>query len=887
MTSDEIRQRFLKFFESKKHKVVSSDSLVPANDPTVLFTSAGMNQFKEQFMGTNVTFTRAASCQKCLRTDDLEKVGKTAGHHTFFEMLGNFSFGDYFKKEAIRWAWEFMVGELKLSPDKLWVSVYEDDDEAFKIWKDDIKTPEYKIKHYGAHDNFWPADAPLNGPNGPCGPCSEIFYDQGEDVGCRRKNCEPSCSCDRFIEVWNLVFTQFNRIGKNKLVPLKNKNIDTGMGLERLASVMQGAPNNFKTDLFVPLVIKIQDFASGKSAGGDFRLNAIADHIRAVSFMVSDGILPSNEEKGYVTRMLIRRAFRFGKELGIELPFLYKLVPSVAKIMKRQYPELETIRENIADVVLNEEKRFQNTLEEGTRVLENVIADLKRDKKDIISGRDAFRLYDTYGFPIELTQEIAKSEKLSVDKEGYEKAMEKQRELARSKSKIKASIFGDSKGEDILKKISENLEPTTFLGYKKYEAGATVLAIINSGKMVKNAKEGDKVELILDETPFYGEAGGQAGDSGDILTKKARFKVTDAKRIGGITVHLCEAVKGGIKEKDAVKAIVDSDSRLDIARNHTATHLLHYALREVLGKHVKQSGSLVERDRLRFDFTHFKAVDKRELDRIEEIVNELVRKNIKVKAEELKLEEAKEKGAIALFGEKYGRKVRIISAGDFSKELCGGTHLDSTGEIGLFRIVSESSIASGIRRIEALTGRKAYKSLKEDEEEKKEVAEILRSSPRDIKQAAKNIVAESKKLAQELSLAKSGSRGPDVDKIVAGAKVIDGVNVAAGSIEGIDRKSLGDAADVVEKRTKPSTVVLGTIWEDKPFLVCSVSKELLSRGIDANNIIKKLSPIIGGSGGGKPHFAQAGGRDATKLDDALNAVEGIVLEELLKRGSRE
>lgn len=882
MTSDEIRRRFLKFFESRKHKFVPSDSLVPANDPTVLFTSAGMNQFKEQFTGKNVTFTRAVSCQKCLRTGDLGKVGKTAGHHTFFEMLGNFSFGDYFKREAIRWSWEFMIKELNLDEDRLWVSIYEDDDEAYQIWRNDIKVPEHKIKRYGVGDNFWPANAPLNGPNGPCGPCSEIFYDQGEGIGCQRSECEPSCDCDRFVEVWNLVFTQFNRVGKDKLKPLKNKNIDTGMGLERVAAVMQGAPNNFKTDLFIPIISKIHEFIDGKISEGDFRPSAIADHIRAVSFMIADGILPSNEERGYVERMLIRRAFRFGKELGVELPFLYKLVPSVTKVMKGPYPELETMREGIADVVLSEEKRFQNTLEEGTRVLENIIEDLKEKKKNIILGEDAFRLYDTYGFPIELTRELAESEDFSVDIKGYEKAMDKQRKLARSKSKMKTSIFDDSKDEDIIEKLSKTLKPTNFSGYKRCEAEATVLAIVSSGRRVKKAKKGDSVELILDKTPFYGEAGGQIGDSGHIITKRAKLKVTDVKRIGDITLHLGEVIKDEIKEASKVKAVVDSDSRLDIARNHTATHLLHYALREVLGKNVKQSGSLVARDRLRFDFTHFKGVKKRELDRIEEVVNELVRANIEVKDAQLKLEEARKKGAIALFGEKYGKKVRMISIGDYSKELCGGTHLDRTGQIGLFRIVSEGSIASGIRRIEAVTGRMAYRSLKNDEEIIQDIAAALKTSTKDAVKVTEEVTSKIKSLEKEISNLRSGERAVNVNDLIEKSQDIDGVKVISARIKDMDIPMLRTAADDIKKRVSSSIVVLGSDVKGKVLLVCAVSRDLIERGANASDIIKKISQVVGGSGGGRADFAQAGGKDISKLEEALNTVVNIVQEGLNK-----
>ncbi|MBL7070997.1 MAG: alanine--tRNA ligase [Candidatus Omnitrophica bacterium] len=882
MTADEIRLKYLKFFKSKKHKVVASDSLVPANDPSVLFTGAGMNQFKEQFMGINISFKRATSCQKCLRTGDLNNVGKTAGHHTFFEMLGNFSFGDYFKKEAIEWGWEFMTKELKLPPERLWVSVYKDDEEAYEVWRDLIKVPEHKIKRYGADDNFWPANAPEEGPNGPCGPCSEIFYDQGKDAGCNKgEDCEPSCGCDRFVEVWNLVFTQFNRVGKNKLKPLKSKNIDTGMGLERVAAVMQGVSNNFETDLFTPITGVIRDLTGSECAHDDPRVKAIADHIKAVSFMISDGILPSNEGRGYVERMLIRRAFRTGKELGIGLPFLYKLVPSVAKVMREPYPALETMREGIADVILNEEKRFQNTLEEGTRVLESIIEDLKQSGKSELSGEDAFKLYDTYGFPVELTEELAKSEGLSIDKKGYEKAMEKQRKLARSKSKLKSSIFDNSRDEDALKKLSEALKPTDFTGHKTCGSDAAVTAIVARGKRVKVAKEGEKIELILDKTPFYGEAGGQIGDSGVIISKKVKVRVDDARKAGGIIVHICEVLKGSISEKSKVKAIVDRDSRLDIARNHTATHLLHYALREVLGKHVKQSGSLVARDRLRFDFTHFKSAGKRELDRIEGLVNELVRANIKVKGEQLKIEEAKKKGAIALFGEKYGKSVRMVSVGDYSKELCGGTHLDSTGEIGLFRITSESSIAGGIRRIEALTGRGAYRSVKSDEDIMSDVALALKTSPKDVVKAAVDAALKIRSLEKEVSDLQSGRASMNIDELIRGSREINGVKVISSRLQNMNIGSLRTMTDNIKNRIGASIIVLGSEVKGKVALVCAVSKEITDK-VSASDVIKKIAQIVGGSGGGRADFAQAGGKDMTKLDEALEKAGDVVREELEK-----
>lgn len=882
MTCDEIRRSYLRFFESKKHKIVPSDSLVPANDPSVLFTSAGMNQFKEQFMGINISFKRATTCQKCLRTGDLDKVGKTAGHHTLFEMLGNFSFGDYFKKDAIIWAWEFMVSELKIPADRLWVSVYKDDDEAYDIWKNDIKIPEDKIKRYGAHDNFWPQNAIEDGPDGPCGPCSEIFYDQGEDVGCRAKHCEPSCNCGRFVEVWNLVFTQFNRSGKNNLMPLKNKNIDTGMGLERIARVMQGVKTNFEADIFVPITDEIYKLAGRKKTDKVFRVNAIADHIRAITFMISDGVLPSNEERGYVARMLIRRAFRFGKELGIELPFLYKLVPSVARTMKEPYPELETMRENIADVILSEEKKFQNTLEEGVRVIEELVHDIKTAKKKAISGKDAFRLYDTYGFPLELTVEMAESKGLAVDKEGYEKEMELQRKTARTKSKMKVSIFDDSRSENMIKKLSETLKATVFSGYSKFESEAKIVAMVKSGNKVKSAASGDRVEVILDKSPFYGEAGGQMGDSGEIFTRTGKAIVSDAKKAGGLIVHIAEIVKGNLKAGAKVKAIVDKDSRLDIARNHTATHLLHYALREVLGKHVKQSGSLVARGRLRFDFSHFKGVDKRELDRVEDIVNSLIRENLKVKTEHLGQESARKKGAMALFGEKYGKKVRMVSIGECSKELCGGTHLEHTGQIGIFRISSESSIASGIRRIEAVTGRMAYKSLKNDEELISDTMSVLKTTKDNLVKTSEDLVLKIKNFEKEAVKSKNKNAAVNVDDMISSAADIDGVKIICGRVENVDIPALRNMTDDIKRKAGASVVVLGSGLEGKVSLVCSVSVEAVAKGANAGSIIKKIAQIVGGSGGGKPNFAQAGGKDITKLNEALSSALNIVREEIKK-----
>ncbi|MEA3305715.1 MAG: alanine--tRNA ligase, partial [Candidatus Omnitrophota bacterium] len=574
--------------------------------------------------------------------------------------------------------------------------------------------------------------------------------------------------------------------------------------------------------------------------------------------------------EGYVERMLIRRAFRFGKELGIQIPFLYKLVPPVTKVMKNQYPELETMRENIADLVLSEERRFENTLEEGSRVLEEIVAGLKIKEKNVISGKDAFMLYDTYGFPIELTSEIARSRDISVDRNGYEEAMKKQRERARSKSKIKSSIFEKQEGENVLKKLSQSLNPTAFFGYKAFETEAKVLVIVKSGERVKRAEKGDEVEIVMDNSPFYGEAGGQAGDSGEISSGASKIRISGTKRIGNIIVHHGEVLKGEIKENDKVKASVDKGLRLDIARNHTATHLLHYALREILGRHVKQSGSLAAGDRLRFDFTHFKNVDKRELDRIEELINELIRENVKVGTGQLELAQAKKIGVIALFGEKYGKKVRMVSIGNYSKELCGGTHVDYTGQIGLFRIVSENSIASGIRRIEAITGRTAYRSLKKDEEALSDAVSALKTFKKDTEKRISNL--------------KSERAGVDIEKIISGSKEISGVRVVSTRLKNINISGLRNTADSIKKKIGSSIVVLGSDIEGKVAIVCSVSSDLVSKGASANKVIKKISRAVGGSGGGRADFAQAGGKNAAGLDKALNKVMDIVREEFVKKG---
>ncbi|MCK4422569.1 MAG: alanine--tRNA ligase, partial [Candidatus Omnitrophica bacterium] len=692
MTTDELRKKYLDFFISKQHRLVPSDSLIPRNDPTLLFTGAGMNQFKEEFLGRIKDYCRATTCQKCLRTPDLENVGKTAGHHTFFEMLGNFSFGDYFKKEAITWAWEFLTKELGLSVDKLVVSVYEEDDEAFQVWHKEAGLPLEKIYRFNAKENYWPANAPADGPNGPCGPCSEIFYDQGAELSCGQPKCDPSCGCDRYVEIWNLVFTQFDRQADASLKPLPNKNIDTGMGLERMAAVIQGVKNNFQIDIFKPIIediCKTAQIKYNQNPAADSHVQAIADHIRAVTFIIGDGALGSNEGRGYVLRSLIRRSIGHGRALGIDKNFLYKLVAVVVEVMKEPYPQLLKRRENIAQIVESEEKQYDRTLKEAQDILEDKIKGLKDEGKTVIpaSGDFAFELYDTYGLPVDITEEIVSKGGFSINREQFNKAMKSRQEQSRQGSKMKGDIFGD----DLLDGLDKQHLKTAFVGYDKLESECKIIALYKGTDQVEEAQEGDEVELVLDKTSFYGETGGQAGDKGYLEAKGLEVEIADVKKIGECILHIGQIKKGKVSVGLKLKASVGAERRMNICRNHTATHLLHWALRTVLGEHVQQAGSMVAPDRLRFDFTHFKEVTKEQLIRIEDLVNTEILNNALVKVREMDQQEAIDSGAIALFGEKYAQKVRVVSISDFSSELCGGTHLDSIGQIGIFKIISESS----------------------------------------------------------------------------------------------------------------------------------------------------------------------------------------------------
>ena len=841
MKTDDLRRAFLDFFRSKGHEIVASDSLVPKDDPTLLFTGAGMNQFKEKFLGRNVTYRRAATSQKCLRTGDLDNVGKTSGHHTFFEMLGNFSFGDYFKKEAISWAWEFFTEALKISPERLWASVYKDDEEAYGIWKNDIKIPGKKIVKLGEKENFWPSEAPTKGPNGPCGPCSEIFYDYGKDVGCGRPDCAPECDCGRFIEVWNLVFTQFDRQSDGSLKPLPSKNIDTGMGLERLASVMQGVKTNFEIDIFVPIAKEIEKaMESGvgsRESGVGSKINAIADHVRAVTFCIADGVMPSNEERGYVVRKLIRRAVIHGQEIGIKGPFLYKLVSIVTDMMKIQYPYINSRRDDIAQVVKKEEENCL-FVEKTLRPKSDEIFKKAEDENEI--AKAAFTLRDTHGLSDESIQASAATYNKKINWVLVEQFKERQREQSRAKTKIKGEIFT----ETFAKKVEALGLNTEFLGYEKAHAEAKVVAVLEGG------------EVILDKTPFYGESGGQVGDWGKIETISGTMEVEDAKKIGHTIVHIGRMLGGSILKGETAKVSIDEATRKNVMSNHTATHLLQAALRKVLGEHVRQTGSLVDKDHLRFDFTHMKKMEERELARVEEIVNDDIKKAISVKKEIKDMESAKKEGATALFGEKYDKVVRVVSIGDISKELCGGTHVDNTKEIGLFKVSGESSVASGVRRIEAVTGQAAKDWVAKQKEAAEQKLRLARQKEEEKK-------AMGSRLKEEIG---------KVDSFIANGRTLGGAKIITEVIDNVSIDGLRVLSDKIKEKEKSAVIILSTKNDDKASFIISVTEDLVKKDLKANDLAKDLAESIDGSGGGRPVFAQGGGKAPSKLEDALEKI---------------
>ncbi len=880
MTGHEIRQRFLDYFQRQGHTVVPSASLIPEDDPTLLFTGAGMNQFKEYFLGRKKDLKRAASCQKCFRTPDLELVGKTASHLTFFEMLGNFSFGDYFKPEAIQWAWEFLTRELKLPSDRLWITVYEQDDEALAIWRDRIKIPAVRMVKLGAKDNFWPSNAPTEGPNGPCGPCSEIHYDYGcctvGQVCPDPDHCQPGCPCGRFVEVWNLVFTQYDRQSDGSLKPLPAKNIDTGMGLERLTAVVNGVRTNFDTDLLKPIVE-----ASRKEMTAQFpsaakyplpEIYAVADHVRALTFLIGDGVVPSNDGRGYVVRMLLRKAARHGRGFGLKEPFLYRLVPVAANAMAAGYPELAEQRERIAKVIKQEEERFHQSLSEKLPILEEEL------RKGRLSAERAAWFYDTHGIPFE---EIVGATKMYAhvevpSREQFDRALTTLQAKSKATSGFDEAIFA----ETLSGTIAGLGVSTTFIGYGTLEARAKVVALLVDGRPVDQVRAPASVMVLLDQTPFYGESGGQLGDTGRLEAAGGKLVVEDTKRVDQTIVHVARVTEGTVKVPDAVRAVVDLARRQQVARNHTATHLLHAALREVLGAHVHQAGSLVAPDRLRFDFTHTEAVQAARLRDIEARVNAWVRDNHGVATQEMAAAEAKASGALAFFGDKYGDRVRVVTINQFSKEFCGGTHLAATGQVGLLTIVGEGSVASGVRRVEALTGEAALAHLKGAEGQLLELAQLLRTPREKLGDAVERLRQQARALEAELErlrLAKSRGTAEELWKL--GETLPGGVQVICREIPHAEMAALRALYDAWKPQAKGKSVLcLGSRSTDGVFLIVGSSPALVQAGFSAKTLIDRLAPIIEGKGGGRSDFAQAGGRNPARLQEALQQVVPIVKE---------
>ena len=872
MTGNEVRKRFLEYFEKYDHQVVRSSSLVPSDDPTLLFTNAGMVQFKRCFLGEEKRgYVRAATSQKCVRAggkhNDLENVGYTARHHTFFEMLGNFSFGDYFKEKAIDFGWDLLTNGYGLPEDKLWVSIYIDDDEAHELWHKNIGVPEEKILRFGEEDNFW-----AMGDTGPCGPCSEVHMDRGEKYGCDRPDCGVGCECDRYLEIWNLVFMQFNREASGKMDPLPKPSIDTGMGLERLIALVQDVPTNYDIDLIRPIMQKVEDLAEkrlGQSQEADVAMKVIADHSRAAAFLIGDGIMPSNEGRGYVLRRIMRRAIRYGRNIGLTDPFLHKTAEVVFDIMQPAYPDLVDAKAYITNVINNEEIRFSETLDHGLRLLNDGLADLKAKGQSRVPGDLIFKLYDTFGFPVDIVQDVVRDEDLDLDMEGYNHAMEAQRAKSRS-----VAAFAEI--SEAYKNLSTQGVMPEFVGYDTKTCESKVLLIVQDGREVSEAGSGRSVEVVTEATPFYGEAGGQVGDNGKIIGPGFEMAVIDTiKDPTGITIHKGEIVTGSIQKEQNVTLTVDNTLRNATECNHTATHLLHFALRKVLGDHVKQSGSLVAPDRFRFDFTHFSQTTAQELVEIETIVNQRVRANILVETVEMDAEEAFKTDATALFEEKYGDRVRMVSLNDFSKELCGGTHTGATGDIGLFKIIEESSVASGVRRIEALTGGAALAHIQDTAKLLDDTARLLKERPDIVPQRVEKMLAHQKSLEKEVDLLKVKIASTSVDDIEADVKSIDGVKVLAKKVAVDHPAALRDLADRFKDKIKSGIVVLGSTAESKALLIVIVTKDLTDR-FHAGRIVKQVAAVVGGGGGGRPDMAQAGGTKPEKLDEALEKAYEVI-----------
>jgi alanyl-tRNA synthetase len=877
MTGNDIRAKFLQYFHDRGHAIVPSSSIIPHNDPTLLFANAGMNQFKDVFLGLEKRdYVRACSSQKCVRAggkhNDLEQVGRTARHHTFFEMLGNFSFGDYFKKEAIAFAWEFLTSELDLDKERLYVTVFKDDDEAAEIWHRQEEVPTERIFRFGEKDNFWSM-----GDTGPCGPCTEIFWDHGPGVGCGLPDCAVGCDCDRYMEIWNNVFMQFNRDAAGTLTPLPKPSVDTGMGLERIASVLQGVKSNYDTDLLLGIIQHVARLAEkvyGADARDDISMRVIADHARATTFLICDGVLPSNEGRGYVLRRIMRRAARHGKMLGIAEPMLFLAVDAVNEMMADAYPELIEREGYIKKVVLAEEERFSETLDNGLRILNEEVISLRKRGLAFIPGETLFKLYDTFGFPIDLTADIVAGEGFTIDEAGFEICMGKQRELARGHWKGS----GEEGIAEVHKILYNEGVRTEFTGYAERTCNSVITEIVScAGEIrVPEAKQGEEVEIVTEKTPFYGDSGGQEGDTGTISSGSSRVKVIRTKRpYPDLIVHVGVVEKGIIRSGETVDLKVDTEERSSTGRNHTATHLLQSALKLVLGDHVKQAGSLVTPERLRFDFIHFSAMSDEEIRRVEEIVNGYIMQNDDVHAQEMAVQDAMESGATALFGEKYGDRVRVVKVGQISSELCGGTHVRAAGDIGFFKILSEAGIAAGVRRIEALTGRGALHYTQNLEEERKRIAALVKAEGGDPVEKVERLLSRHKELQREIETLQGRLNASASADLLAGVEEVAGVKLLATKVVKGDPKGLRELADTLKERLGSGIIVLGCENAGKANLLVAVTKDLTPR-FHAGKIIGILAPIIGGSGGGKPDLAQAGGSMVEKLDDALKKVRDLI-----------
>ena len=868
---NEIREKYLSFFESKGHLRLPSFPLIPQGDSSLLLINAGMAPLKPYFTGeAEPPRHRVTTCQKCIRTPDIERVGKTSRHGTFFEMLGNFSFGDYFKNEATAWAWEFITKVLEIPEDKLYVSVYEQDQEAYDIWTQKVGVSPDHMVFLGKEDNFWEIGA------GPCGPCSEIYFDRGEEHGCHSPDCHVGCDCDRYVEFWNLVFTQFNNDGNGNYTTLAKKNIDTGMGLERMACIMQGVDSLFDVDTVMNITHKVSELTGatyGQSTKTDVSLRVITDHIRSTTMLIGDGVLPSNEGRGYVLRRLLRRAARHGKLLGKNEPFLYLVADTVIKESETAYPELREKRDYIVRVIKAEEERFDLTIDSGMRILSGMIDDCKASGKTVLDGADCFKLYDTYGFPIDLTLEILAENGLDADREGFDKLMNEQRERARAAT----AALGDFGWAAVDLGLPKN-EQTDFTGYEVFENDdAKVLAIVSDGELCSEVREGDEAIIVLDKTPFYAEMGGQCADVGDIEKDGALFRVTDVhKSKDGKYMHSGAVLKGNFSVDDIVKAEIDADRRRAIMRAHSATHLLDAALKEVLGSHIEQAGSLVTPDTVRFDFTHFAAVTPEEIEKIEELVNEKILEDLAVDIREMPIEEAKKSGAVALFGEKYGDIVRVVSMGGFSKEFCGGTHLANTAKVGLFRIIAEYSVAAGVRRIDAVTGMKAREFLRDTVAVNRSIAEILKTSPGELITKVNQNQNEQRELRRALEKLRTKLIQQETNGFLLASKDVKGVKLITAVLEDADSDALRSAGDYLKSKSEDIVAVLASVIGEKISFIAVCGKGAVARGVKAGEIIKNVTKIAGGSGGGKPDVAMGGGKDVMKVDDALAAVDEIV-----------